>query len=168
MCRLLIVHLWGWATMLQCVSVHVCAPLSTLVCSLVFVCACPCVTGWAAAVLESLLTESVGPAEYFYPLACVREQVEALWVTTRSHSDEQRYALSVPVLAKRWGLIGCFTKTEHTKIATGRMEVFCLTLHSFCGENDPSFKILSNSRGKCKWTKRKVELCPLAPYWWHN
>lgn len=34
---------------------------------------------WPAAALESLLTESVGSAGYFYPLACVREQVEALW-----------------------------------------------------------------------------------------
>lgn len=46
---------------------------------LAFVCAFLLVTGWTAAVLESLLTESVGSAGYFYPLACVREQVEALW-----------------------------------------------------------------------------------------
>lgn len=44
-----------------------------------FVCAFLLVTGWPTAVLESLLTESVGSAGYFYPLACVREQVEALW-----------------------------------------------------------------------------------------
>lgn len=47
-------------------------------------------TGRPAAVLESLLTESVGSAGYFYPLACVREQVEALWATARSHGDERR------------------------------------------------------------------------------
>lgn len=46
---------------------------------LAFVCTFLLVTGWTAAVLESLLTESVGSAGYFYPLACVREQVEALW-----------------------------------------------------------------------------------------
>lgn len=44
-----------------------------------FVCTFLLVTGWTAAVLESLLTESVGSAGYFYPFACVREQVEALW-----------------------------------------------------------------------------------------
>lgn len=46
---------------------------------LAFVCTFLLVTGWTAAVLESLLTESVGSAGYFYPLACVREQVGALW-----------------------------------------------------------------------------------------
>lgn len=46
---------------------------------LAFVCAFLLVTGWPTAVLESLLTESVGSAGYFYPLACVGEQVEALW-----------------------------------------------------------------------------------------
>lgn len=56
--------------------------------SLVSVCAFPALTGRPAAVLEAVLTESVGSAGYFYPLACVREQVEALWATTRSHSDE--------------------------------------------------------------------------------
>lgn len=56
-----------------------------------FVCTFPVLTGWPAAVLESLLTESVGSAGYFYPLARVREQVEALWPTTRSHGDEHRY-----------------------------------------------------------------------------
>lgn len=58
------------------VSVHICVRLCALACCLVSVCACPCVTGWTAAVLESLLTESVGPAEYFYPLVCVSKQVE--------------------------------------------------------------------------------------------
>lgn len=62
---------------------HVCIPWPLFVHS-------PVLTGWPAAVLESLLTESVGSAGYFYPLACVREQVEALWATTRSHSDERR------------------------------------------------------------------------------
>lgn len=56
--------------------------------SVAFVCTFPALTGQPAAVLEALLTESVGSAVYFYPLACVREQVEALWATTRSHSDE--------------------------------------------------------------------------------
>lgn len=61
--------------------VHVCIPFA-------FVCTFPALTGQSAAVLEFLLTESVGSAGYFYPLACVREQVEALWATTRSHSDK--------------------------------------------------------------------------------
>lgn len=60
--------------------------------SLAFVCTFPVLTGWSAAVLESVLTESVGSAGYFYPLACVREQVEALWATARSHSDGRRCA----------------------------------------------------------------------------
>lgn len=72
-----------------CVSVCMCV----CVYSLVFVCTFPVLTGWSAAVLESVLTESMGSAGYFYPLACVREQVEALWATTRSHSDEWRYAV---------------------------------------------------------------------------
>lgn len=68
--------LFHWVPSRVCLSlfvlmcVHVCIP---------FVCTFPLVTGWLAAVLESLLTESVGSVEYFYPLACVREQVEALW-----------------------------------------------------------------------------------------
>ena len=81
--------------MLQWVPLCVCLSLFVLICacvhSLAFVCTFPVLTGWPAAVLESLLTESVGSAGYFYPLACVREQVEALWATTRSHSDKQRY-----------------------------------------------------------------------------
>lgn len=60
--------------------------------SLAFVCAFRVLTGWPAAVLESLLTQSVGSAGYFYPLACVREQVEALWATTRSRGDQRHYA----------------------------------------------------------------------------
>lgn len=70
------------------VSVGVNMCLCMYVYPLAFVCTFPELTGQPAAVLESLLTESVGSAGYFYPLACVREQVEALWATTRSHSDE--------------------------------------------------------------------------------
>lgn len=70
-------------------SVSVCVNVCECVYSLAFVCTFPLLTGWPAAALESLLTESVGSAGYFYPLACVREQVEALWATTRSRSDDR-------------------------------------------------------------------------------
>lgn len=93
--------------------------------SLAFVCTFPLLTGWPAAVLESLLTESVGSAGYFYPLACVGEQVEALWATTRSPVTTAATPLSVAALAKRQGLSACFTKTPHAVIAkgfNGRME----------------------------------------------
>lgn len=93
--------------------------------SLAFVCTFPLLTGWPAAVLESLLTESVGSAGYFYPLACVREQVEALWATTRSPVTTAATPLSVAALAKRQGLRVRFTKTQHVIVAkgfTGRME----------------------------------------------
>lgn len=73
-------------------SLFVLICVSACVYPLAFVCTFPMLTGWPAAVLESLLTESVRSAGYFYPLACVREQVEALWATTRSHNDEWRYA----------------------------------------------------------------------------
>lgn len=75
-----------------CMSVSVCGNMCVCVYFLAFVCTLPLLTGWPAAVLESLLTESVGSAGYFYPLACVRKQVEALWATTRSHGDKHRYA----------------------------------------------------------------------------
>lgn len=75
-----------WTTRCTCLSLF--ALVCACVYSLVFVCTFPVLTGWSAAVLESVLTESMGSAGYFYPLACVREQVEALWATTRSHSDE--------------------------------------------------------------------------------
>lgn len=93
--------------------------------SLAFVCTFPLLTGWPAAVLESLLTESVGSVGYFYPLACVREQVEALWATTRSAVTTAATPLSVAALAKRQGLRVRFTKTQHVIVAkgfTGRME----------------------------------------------
>lgn len=86
--------------------------------SLAFVCTFPVLTGWSAAGLESLLTESVGSAGYFYLLACVREQVEALWATTRSHGDEsERYAAN----CERPGHMSrserpIFTKTQHVMI----------------------------------------------------
>lgn len=96
MCTTFIVYLRGYCMMLQRLPLGACLSLFVLICacvhSLAFVCTFPVLTGWPAAVLESLLTESVGSAGYFYPLACVSEQVEALWATTRSHSDKQRYA----------------------------------------------------------------------------
>lgn len=88
-------HPRGSSMMLHCMPLSVSFELICVcacVYSFAFVCTFPALTGEPAAVLESLLTESVGPAGYFYPLACVREQVEALWATTRSHSDEWRYA----------------------------------------------------------------------------
>lgn len=79
---------------LICACMCVCVRVCVGVCSLVFVCTFPLLTGWLAAVLESLLTESVGSAGYFYPLACVREQVEALWgynKVTRRRPPPGRY-----------------------------------------------------------------------------
>lgn len=70
-----------------CIYIHVCVH------SLAFVCTFHVLTGWLAAVLESLLTESVGSVGYFYTLACVREQVEALRTPTRSRSDDRQYAI---------------------------------------------------------------------------
>lgn len=89
--------------MLPCVEMHWALPLLSLItlsicyprfCSQTFM-YIPKVSRVAcsAAVLESLLTESVGATEYFYPLARVclrREQVEALWATTRSHSNKRQ------------------------------------------------------------------------------
>lgn len=105
--------------------VSVCVNMCACVYSLAFVCTFPLLTGWLAAVLESLLTESVGSAGYFYPLACVREQVEALWATTRSHGDDRRYA----------AICGCTGQTSRSECPfykdtacgesfTGRIEAF--------------------------------------------
>lgn len=67
--RMMVQRVPPYASMVAWLCVHFVA----------FVCAFLLVRGWPTAVLESLLTESVGSAWYFYPLACVREQVEALW-----------------------------------------------------------------------------------------
>lgn len=81
MCRTSMLYLRAAAAACTSTSVYVmCVPS---------VCTFFMLTGWLAAVLESLLTESVGSAGYFYPLACVREQVEALWATARSHGVGQ-------------------------------------------------------------------------------
>lgn len=86
-----------WATL------SVCAPLCVHACvhSLAFVCTFHVLTEWPAAVLESLLTESVGSAGYFYTLACMREQVEALWNPSRScHNLDFLQACSDKVLSR--------------------------------------------------------------------
>ena len=77
MCTTFIIHLRGGGVMFHWVPLCVCLSLFVLICvcvySLAFVCTFSLLTGWPAAVLESLLTESVGSVGYFYPLACVCE-----------------------------------------------------------------------------------------------
>lgn len=142
MCAAFIAPLGGssmkfhWVPLCACLSLFV--VIYVCVHFLAFVCTFPLLTGWPAAVLESLLTESVGSVGYFYPLACVRKQVEALWATTRSHGDKHRYA-AICSCSGQTSRSKCpffkVTACDESKGFRGQMEELIFkTLHSFVGE----------------------------------